>query len=105
MFALRMALIGFFITSAAPYVAVAQTGAAPPSTIDGGTRSVEPNPAVKSDKDKSLSEKLKESEGVLKPPSAGDPEIRKPIPESTNSNMPVIIPPGEPGGDPTIQPK
>jgi hypothetical protein len=50
-----------------------------------------------------LSDKLARSDGVLCPPTGVDPEIRAPTPET--GNMPVIPPPGSPGGDPTIRPK
>ena len=51
-----------------------------------------------------LSDKLARFAGVLCPPTGVDPEIRATTPE-TGSNMPVIPPPGSPGGDPTIRPK
>lgn len=62
-------------------------------------------PVVKeSDPNKPLSDKLKENEGVLTPNLGLDKEMQvKPPP--TSSQMPVIPPPGEPGGDPKIQPK
>ena len=50
-----------------------------------------------------LCDKLAKSDGVLCPPSGIDPEIRAPTPET--GNMPVISPPGSPGGDPNIRPK
>jgi hypothetical protein len=50
-----------------------------------------------------LGDKLAKSDGVLCPPSGVDPEIRAPTPET--GNMPVIPPPGSPGGDPDIRPK
>jgi hypothetical protein len=50
-----------------------------------------------------LGDKLAKSDGVLCPPSGIDPEIRAPTPET--GNMPVIPPPGSPGGDPNIRPK
>jgi hypothetical protein len=50
-----------------------------------------------------LGDKLAKSDGVLCPPSGVDPEIRAPTPQG--GNMPVIPPPGSPGGDPTIRPK
>ena len=50
-----------------------------------------------------LGDKLAKSDGVLCPPSGVDPEIRAPTPDA--GNMPVIPPPGSPGGDPTIRPK
>ena len=50
-----------------------------------------------------LSDKLARTDGVICPPNV-DPEIKAPTPESGNK-MPVIPPPGSPGGDPSIQPK
>jgi hypothetical protein len=51
-----------------------------------------------------LSEKLARSGGVICPPEHIDPEIRQPTPP-TGGSMPVIPPPGSPGGDPSVQPK
>ena len=50
-----------------------------------------------------LSDKLARTDGVICPPNV-DPEIKAPTPESGNK-MPVIPPPGGPGGDQSIQPK
>ncbi|WP_083909627.1 hypothetical protein [Rhodopseudomonas sp. B29] len=50
-----------------------------------------------------LGDKLAKSEGVLCPPSNIDPEIRAPTPDV--GKMPVIPPPGSPGGDQSVQPK
>jgi hypothetical protein len=50
-----------------------------------------------------LGDKLAKSDGVLCPPSGVDPEIRAPKPDA--GNLPVIPPPGSPGGDPTLRPK
>jgi hypothetical protein len=50
-----------------------------------------------------LSDKLARTDGVICPPNV-DPEIKAPTPQSGNK-MPVIPPPGGPGGDPSIQPK
>ena len=50
-----------------------------------------------------LSDKLARTGGVICPPNV-DPEMKAPTPESGNK-MPVIPPPGSPGGDPNIQPK
>ena len=49
-----------------------------------------------------LSDKLAQSDGVLCPPNV-DPGIRAPTPEV--GRMPVIPPPGSPGGDPSVRPK
>ena len=50
-----------------------------------------------------LSDKLARTGGVICPPNV-DPEIKAPTPDSGNK-MPVIPPPGSPGGDPSVQPK
>jgi hypothetical protein len=50
-----------------------------------------------------LGDKLAQSDGVLCPPTNVDPAMRAPAPET--GNMPVIPPPGSPGGDPTVRPK
>ena len=50
-----------------------------------------------------LSDKLARTDGVICPPNV-DPEIKAPTPESGNK-MPVIPPPGGPGGDPSVRPK
>ena len=52
----------------------------------------------------SLSQQLDRSGGVIRPPVAVDPKMEKPAPE-TASQMPVIPPPGSPGGNPNVQPK
>ncbi len=53
--------------------------------------------------DSSLSNKLARSEGVICPPPHVDTEIKAPTPPG--GSMPVIPPPGSPGGDPNIRPK
>jgi hypothetical protein len=49
-----------------------------------------------------LSDRLARSDGVLCPPNV-DPEIR--VPPPGGGKMPVIPPPGSPGGDPSVRPK
>ena len=58
---------------------------------------------VRKPKDETLSSKLAQSEGVICPPTHVDPEIHAPAPQG--GPMPVIPPPGSPGGDPQVQPK
>lgn len=58
---------------------------------------------VRKPNDQSLSTRLAQSDGVICPPGQVDPEIRAPAPEG--GPMPVIPPPGSPGGNPTVQPK
>ena len=50
-----------------------------------------------------LGDRLAKSDGVLCPPPGVDPAMRAPAPEG--GNMPVIPPPGSPGGDPNVRPK
>ena len=54
------------------------------------------------DSSKTLSEKLDQSGGVICPPDV-DPGMKAPAPET--GKMPVIPPPGSPGGNPQVQPK
>src|SRR3954469_24286014 len=56
----------------------------------------------------SLSERLDRSKGVIVPPASTantDPGLVKPAPSTGTRSMPVIPPPGTPGGDPDVQPK
>ena len=49
-----------------------------------------------------LSDKLAQTDGVICPPNI-DADIKAPTPQG--GPMPVIPPPGSPGGDPTVRPK
>jgi hypothetical protein len=49
-----------------------------------------------------LSDKLARTDGVICPPNV-DQAIKAPTPEV--GNMPIIPPPGSPGGDQTVRPK
>lgn len=69
----------------------------PPAGTTGGTEGVEPPPS-------NLSDRLARSDGVICPPPNVDPQMRLPTPE-VGTNMPVIPPPGSPGGDPSVRPK
>jgi hypothetical protein len=50
-----------------------------------------------------LGDKLARTDGVICPPADIDPDVQRPAPRS--GTMPVIPPPGSPGGDPAVQPK
>jgi hypothetical protein len=50
-----------------------------------------------------LGDKLAESDGIICPPPNVDPKMRAPAP--SGGPMPVIPPPGSPGGDQTVRPK
>jgi hypothetical protein len=71
---------------------------------DGGPAADQPNtPAVPPTSGTSSSE-LSRSGGVIVPPSGVDPGIKQSPPPS-DAKMPVIPPPGTPGGNPSIKPK
>lgn len=51
-----------------------------------------------------LSAKLAQSNGVICPPGGVDPQMATPPPQA-GGTMPVIPPPGSPGGNQNVQPK
>ena len=51
-----------------------------------------------------LSERLSRQSGTLQPPTV-DPGIRAPLPQNSQGTMPVIPPPGTPGGNQAVVPK
>jgi hypothetical protein len=51
-----------------------------------------------------LSDRLSRQGGTLQPPTV-DPGIHVPVPPNSQGTMPVIPPPGTPGGNQTIVPK
>jgi hypothetical protein len=53
---------------------------------------------------RNLSDQLARSDGVICPPGQVDPEIHQQAPP-VGTGMPVIPPPGSPGGDQSIKPK
>jgi hypothetical protein len=112
------------VVAALPTMASAQAPSSPatpppPTAIQGGAREEggntacapsklsNPNarPGVTTGQSDSapLSDRLAAGNGVLCPPSGVDPEIRAPTPDA--GKMPVIPPPGSPGGDKSVQPK
>lgn len=80
----------------------------PPSHAQSAAQSPAPSAdgkAAETKPDEPLSKKLNKNDGVLKPPENVDPGIHQPAPGHTGDDMPVIVPPGEPGGDQSVQPK
>lgn len=59
-------------------------------------------PQVPETPNEPLSERLARTDGIICPPEV-DPEIRAPTPDV--GPMPIIPPPGTPGGDQTVRPK
>jgi hypothetical protein len=60
-------------------------------------------PTVGKEEQRSLSDQLAQSKGVICPPAGVDPQMRQTPPEG--GALKVIPPPGSPGGNPSVQPK
>jgi hypothetical protein len=82
-------------TSLVGFAAVAIAAEQPP---DQSNKPVEP-PASGS-----RSSSLSHSGGVISPPGNVDPQMKQ-TPPSSGDRMPVIPPPGSPGGDQSVKPK
>lgn len=102
-----------------PAVVLAQSPPAPKTPVAPKTEQLDPSACgqngthamigqggdvvVRKPDDKTLSDKLASSGGVICPPTHVDPEITAPAPPG--GAMPVIPPPGSPGGNQNVQPK
>lgn len=111
------------LMASAPEVVLAQAPPSPanppsataPSNIDRPKQNCTPTQALPQDgtlaprtnttgqANEALTDKLVKSDGVLCPPPGVDPEMHAPTPQG--GPMPVIPPPGSPGGDQTVRPK
>jgi hypothetical protein len=80
---------------------VAPPGIAP-QTRDPKACAADRQPRGGGSGNETLSQKLEQTDGVICPPDI-DPDIKIPTPQA--GRMPVIPPPGSPGGDPTVRPK
>jgi hypothetical protein len=54
---------------------------------------------------RTLSEKLEQTDGVIRPPETATPDITVPAPVPNPGTTPVIRPPGSPGGNQQVDPK
>jgi len=68
-------------------------------------QTVPEDPATSGSSTEPLSEKLNRSGGVIRPPSDVDSGMTQYPPPAGSKSMPVIRPPGAPGGRPGINPK
>lgn len=76
----------------------------PPEKVD--PKGIQPeDPSSTGSTGKSLSEKLEQSDGVIRPPATGTPDMTVPAPVPNPGTTPVIPPPGSPGGNPQVDPK
>jgi hypothetical protein len=64
----------------------------------------QPNQPVEPPPIGSSSSDLGRSGGVIRPPADVDPQMKQ-MPPSSGDRMPVIPPPGTPGGNPSAKPK
>jgi hypothetical protein len=93
-----------------PMTAFAQAGAAPQnppvaSQDEGTSPKQQPDEGLSGSSSGSLSHELSRSGGVIHPSANPDPGLTKPAPDLGPHSMPVIPPPGTPGGNPEIKPK
>jgi hypothetical protein len=79
----------------------------PAGTLEAPPEQLEAAPPVGTSGTSSgtLSEQLDRSQGVITPPEGVDPGLVQTPPNQGATTMPVIPPPGTPGGNPNIQPK
>ena len=84
------ALFGLAALAVGPGPVSAQSAAPPPPTDVGGQSGT-------------LSDKLHANDGVIHPQGELDPGMHKEAPKT--GTMPVVPPPGSPGGDPGVTPK
>ena len=82
---------------------------APPEVQEETPRATTPDeaPAAAPDTGAPLSEELERSEGAIIPADPGvDPGMAQPPPDTgATATMPVIPPPGPPGGNPNVRPR
>jgi len=110
---LVVAVSGAAMAQAPPLPATPPQATAPPSAQhaancmpqDRPNRATAPDGTTTTGQSREpLGDKLAKSDGVLCPPSGVDPDMHAPAP-STDGAMPVIPPPGTPGGNPNVRPK
>lgn len=90
-------LLGALLLCVLSATALAQTRTTPPENPQCPPNGQPPRPG------ESLGKQLSEGKGVICPPNV-DPSMKVPAPPS-DSKMPVIPPPGSPGGNEKVQPK
>lgn len=105
----RKFLFTLLVCAAAPAVATAQNPQpAPPQVTPAPVAppsAAQPPPEQIAPRDNTdLSGRLSAQQGTLHPPMV-DPGINAPLPPRASGSMPVIPPPGTPGGNPSVVPK
>lgn len=100
-FSLAVLLLSATCIAATAQTTVPQGAEHPGSACPPGTG--RDAPTVGKDSQRTLSDQLAQSKGVICPPAGVDPEMRQAPPEG--GTMKVIPPPGSPGGNQNVQPK
>ena len=78
----------------------------PPQGTTAPPEKIEPGPPIGSPgSGENLGDELTRSRGVIAPPQGVDPGLVKEPPPTGATPMPVIPPPGSPGGNPDVQPQ
>ena len=95
----RFAALAVAAAFSVPIMPAADAAELPGSAADRGNQ-----PSTDAGPSGNLSERLNQSGGVIKPPENVDPGLQRKPPDDS-SKMPVIPPPGTPGGDPNVKPK
>lgn len=100
-FTLAVALLSATCLAAAAQTTTVPQGAEHPGSAcpPGAGRDA---PTVGKDSERTLSDQLAQSKGVICPPAGVDPEMRKAPPEGGAMR---VIPPPSPGGNQNVQPK
>ena len=93
----RISLIAAVVLGFGAVVAAAEEPSGRPGAGQPTTPAVPPASGT-------LSSDLSRSGGVIIPPTGIDPEIKQ-TPPPTGATMPIIPPPGTPGGNPAVKPK
>jgi hypothetical protein len=92
--------VAVLLLTSAAFAQTPPQDATPPKPRDAVPQAKEPGATSGT-----LSEQLSRSGGVIRPPPHADPKIEAPAPNPGTPRMPVIPPPGTPGGDPNVKPK
>ena len=100
----RASALAFLILATLSGFAQAESAAPNPSARVDCPPGAGPNaPAVGRESNRTLSDQLAQSKGVICPPAGIDREMQQKPPEG--GAMKVVPPPGSPGGDQSVQPK
>jgi hypothetical protein len=101
-------LLGLLASAALTSAALAQNPQpAPPQATQAPVAppsASQPPPEKIAPRQGTLSDQLSEQKGTLRPPAV-DPGINAPLPRQAQGSMPVIPPPGTPGGNQAVVPK